>query len=63
MSYRSDGYHARMALTDAELERLLVDTESDLVERKEALTDKDKVCEAICAYANDLPDHRQGNHS
>ncbi len=40
MSYRSDGYHARMALTDAELGRLLVDTESDLVERKAALTGK-----------------------
>lgn len=48
-----------MALSDAELERLLADTESDLVERKESLADKDKVCQAICTFANDLPNHRR----
>jgi len=53
-------YHAHMALTDAELEALLADIESDLVERKESLAaDKDRVCQAICAFANDLPDHQQ----
>ena len=45
-------------MTDAELRALPKDLESDRVERKEALTDKDRVCEAICAFANDLPNHR-----
>jgi len=46
-------------LTDAELERLLRDPESDRVERKRSLSDSDDVRQAICAFANDLPDHRQ----
>jgi ATP-dependent DNA helicase RecG len=46
-----------MALTDRELEALLRDSESDLVERKESLVEKDKVCEAVCAFANDLPNY------
>ncbi len=46
-----------MALSISELELLLEDTESDLVERKESLSDKDKICQAICAFANDLPNH------
>jgi ATP-dependent DNA helicase RecG len=51
-------YDHRMARSDEELEVLLRDTESDLVERKAALSDKAKVCQAICAFANDLPQHR-----
>jgi ATP-dependent DNA helicase RecG len=44
----------------AELELLLVDLESELVERKESFrTVSDKVREAVCAFANDLPDHRR----
>ncbi len=43
--------------TDAELETLLGRTESDLAERKESLAHKDSICEAICAFANDLPGH------
>lgn len=46
-------------IDDAELEQLLRDLESDRVERKASISDKDKVCEAICAFANDLPDHRR----
>jgi ATP-dependent DNA helicase RecG len=42
-----------------ELERLLADLESDRVERTRSTTDTDKFGEAICAFANDLPDHRQ----
>ena len=38
---------------------LLTDIESDLVERKEALTDKDRIMQAVCAFANDLPNHRE----
>lgn len=46
-------------MEDEELERLLVDTESDRVERKASASDADKIREAICAFANDLADHRQ----
>lgn len=42
----------------AELQRLLTDLESDRVERKESLSEPDRIREAICAFANDLPDHR-----
>jgi ATP-dependent DNA helicase RecG len=46
-----------MAMTDDELERLLDDIESDLVERKESPADGDRIRQAICAFANDLPGH------
>ncbi len=46
-------------MDDAELERLLYDLESDRVERKASISDRDKICQAICAFANDLPHHRQ----
>lgn len=45
-------------MTDDEILTLLRDLESDRVERKAGLTDVDRVCEAICAFANDLPAHR-----
>ncbi|HNQ23504.1 MAG TPA: ATP-binding protein [Phycisphaerae bacterium] len=46
-------------MDDAELERLLADLESDRTERKESATDGEKIRQAVCAFANDLPDHRQ----
>jgi ATP-dependent DNA helicase RecG len=54
-SRQDRNYDAGMALTDGELLRRLAEDESDLVERKESAADKDKICEAICAFANDLP--------
>ena len=45
-------------MNDKELEMLLDDYESDRSERKESLSDPDKVRQAICAFANDMPDHR-----
>jgi len=47
--------------TDAELEAMLTDLESDLAERKESFAGDvpAKVREAVCAFANDLPDHRR----
>lgn len=47
--------------TDSELEALLDDTESDLGERKESLRGDvpTKARQAICAFANDLPNHNQ----
>ena len=44
-------------MTDEELELLLDDIESDRVERKESPADGDKIRQAICAFANDLPGH------
>lgn len=41
-------------LSDQELSELLADLESDRVERKSSVADKDKICEAICAFSNDL---------
>lgn len=46
-------------MNDQELEILLSGIESDRVERKSSIANPDKVCEAICAFANDLPDNRQ----
>jgi predicted HTH transcriptional regulator len=48
-------------LTDAELEVLLADTESDRVERKAAWAGDapEKSRQAVCAFANDLPGHGQ----
>ena len=45
-------------MTDQELEQLLDDLESDRVERTESTTDGEKFRQAVCAFANDLPDHR-----
>lgn len=38
-----------------QLERLLLDLESDCVERTRATQDRSKIGQAICAFANDLP--------
>ena len=50
-----------MTLENEELILLLQDIESDRVERKESLSGdaSTKIREAICAFANDLPDHRK----
>jgi ATP-dependent DNA helicase RecG len=44
-------------LTDAELEVLFRDLETDRVERKASINDPSKIKEAICAFANDYPRH------
>ena len=41
--------------SDSELDLLLSDLESDLVERKESAADGRKIRRNICAFANDLP--------
>jgi len=46
-------------MTDTELEQLLADLESDRAERKASDADKDKLKRTICAFSNDLPDHRK----
>lgn len=46
-------------MDDHELAKLLNDLESDRVERKASAFDPDRISEAICAFANNLPNHRQ----
>jgi ATP-dependent DNA helicase RecG len=46
-------------MDDSELLTLLNDLESDRVERKASISDHDKICEAICAFANDLPSYNR----
>ena len=50
-----------MRYSDEELESLLDDIESDLTERKESWKgdSPDTGRQAVCAFANDLPDHRR----
>jgi ATP-dependent DNA helicase RecG len=46
-------------LTTEQLRALMADTESDRVERTISTKNTDKFGEAICAFANDFPNHRQ----
>lgn len=46
-------------ITTNEIRALLNDIENDRVERTISTTNTDKFGQAICAFANDLPDHRQ----
>lgn len=46
-------------LTTDQLHALMADLESDRVERTTSTNKTDKFGEAICAFANDLPHHRQ----
>ncbi len=50
-----------LSFTDDELAQMLADLESDLIERKESFRGDapNTVREAVCAFANDLPDHRR----
>jgi len=47
-------------MNDVDLAALLAAPESDRVERKESFSGgvRDRVYQAICAFANDYPDHR-----
>ena len=49
-------------LTEVELIKLLSDLETDRVERTISVSDTDKFCQAICAFANDLPNHRASGY-
>jgi ATP-dependent DNA helicase RecG len=46
-------------ITQDELERMLTDLESDCIERTISVNNTDKFGQAICAFANDLPDHKK----
>ena len=44
-------------MNDSDLTELLLDLESDRCERKASAKDSKDICKAICAFANDLPNH------
>ncbi len=44
-------------LTDDDIRALLKDIEADNVERTVSTNKTDKFCQAICAFANDMPGH------
>ncbi len=46
-------------MTQSELEQLILTSESDRLEKTISLTNTDKFSEAICAFANDMGNHRQ----
>ncbi len=46
-------------ISEQELRGLLADLESDRVERTISTRDTNKFCEAICAFANDMPAHNR----
>lgn len=46
-------------MDDQELTTLLCDLESDRAERKASISDGKKIRQAICAFANDLPNHKK----
>lgn len=46
-------------MTVEEITELFRNMETDRVERKRSTADQEKICEAICAFANDLPNHQR----
>jgi ATP-dependent DNA helicase RecG len=46
-------------LTDDDLAQLLLNGESDRTERKRNISNIERIREAVCAFANDLPDRRE----
>ena len=46
-------------ITVTELTSLLADLDSDRIERTTSTTNTDKFAQAVCAFANDFPNHRQ----
>jgi ATP-dependent DNA helicase RecG len=49
-------------MTEQELFALIADHEADRVELTVSTTDTDKFAEAVCAFANDLPNHAKPGH-
>lgn len=46
-------------ISSEQLEQMLSDLESDRIERTESTNKTDKFAQAVCAFANDLPNHQQ----
>jgi ATP-dependent DNA helicase RecG len=51
-----------MSMSREVLQKLLNDLESDHVERTVATKNIDKFCKAVCAFANDFPNHKQAGY-
>ena len=49
-------------LTKDELLELIRDIELSRAERTVSVNDTDKFCEAVCAFANDMPDSKQNGY-
>ena len=49
-------------LTKEELLELIQDIESSRAERTVSVNDTDNFCEAVCAFANDMPDSKQNGY-
>lgn len=49
-------------LSKEEIQALLIDLESDRIERTISTTNTDKFGQAICAFANDLPNNKQAGY-
>ena len=49
-------------MTEHELSELIAHHEADHVEFTISTTDTDKFSEAVCAFANDLPNHARPGH-
>lgn len=50
--------NGKIMITIDQIRAMLLDIENDRVERTTSTTNTDKFGQAICAFANDLPDHR-----
>jgi ATP-dependent DNA helicase RecG len=46
-------------ITQEQLLKMLTEIESDQIERTESVNNTEKFCQAICAFANDLPNHHE----
>jgi ATP-dependent DNA helicase RecG len=46
-------------ITQAELQTMMADLESDRIERTESTNNTDKFSQVLCAFANDLPNHKK----
>ena len=55
-SHVNESIENRTRMDDRELESLFRDLESDRVERKSSASDRNKIRQAVCAFANDLID-------
>jgi ATP-dependent DNA helicase RecG len=47
-----------MRLTVEQLQEMMIDTESDRIERTVSVDKTDKFAQAVCAFANDFPNHQ-----
>jgi len=46
-------------MTTEQITQLITSGESDRIERTVSVNNTDKFSEAVCAFANDLPNHKQ----